>query len=126
MGTWGNGPFDNDDASDWVYKLEDSGVSALRSALAVEDGYLKAPQAAEAVAAATVVGLASDLPVESTEEVSEWLGGADADEVRSFAGGAVVALERVLEDSELAELYDESGDEEWRQQVRALHDGLRG
>jgi len=25
VGAWGTGPFDNDDAGDWVYALEDGG-----------------------------------------------------------------------------------------------------
>ena len=28
MGAWGTGAFDNDDASDWVYELEDGGIDA--------------------------------------------------------------------------------------------------
>lgn len=126
MGAWGSGPFDNDDAGDWVYSLEDSGVSALRSALELDGGYVQAPEAAAAVAAAAVVGLARGLSVESTEEVSDWLEDADTEEVRSLTGAAVSALGRVLEGSELAELYDESGDDSWRDQVNALRYGLRG
>lgn len=126
MGAWGSGPFDNDDAGDWVYSLEDFGVSALRSALELDGDYVEAPKAAAAVAAAAVVGLAFGLPVESTEEVSGWLEDADTEEVQPLAGAAVEALDRVLEGSELAELYDESGDDGWRDQVSALRDGLRG
>lgn len=126
MGAWGSGPFDNDDAGDWVYSLEDSGVSALRAALELDGGYVEAPEAAAAVAASAVVALARGLSVESTEEVSDWLEDADTEEVRSLTGAAVSALGRVLEGSELAELYDESGDDSWRDQVNALRDGLRG
>jgi hypothetical protein len=126
MGAWGSGPFDNDDASDWVYSLEDDGVDALRSALEVDDGYLEAPAAAAAVAAAAVVGLAGGLAVESTEEVSDWLEEADTDEVGALAPAAAAVLGRVLEGSELAELHDESGDDGWREEVNALRAGLRG
>ena len=93
MGAWGHGPFDNDDAGDWVFELEDSGVSALRSALQLDGGYVEAPEAAAGVAAAAVVGVARGLTVESTEEVSESLEEADTAEVRSLAGSAVVALD---------------------------------
>ncbi len=126
MGAWGSGPFDNDDAGDWVFELEDSGVSALRSALELDGEYVEAPEAAAAVAAAAVVGLARGLTVEATEEVSDWLEEADTEQVRSLTGTAVAALDRVLEGSELAELYDESGDDSWRDRVSALRSGLRG
>ncbi len=125
MGAWGNGPFENDDAADWVYALEDSGVSAIRSAIELGAGDVEAPQAAAAVAAAAVVALARGLDVESTDEVSAWLADADAEQVRSLAPAAAAALDRVLDGSELAELFDETGDDDWRVQVSALRDGLR-
>ena len=33
MGAWGTGSFENDDAMDWVYELEESGVSFLKETL---------------------------------------------------------------------------------------------
>ncbi len=126
MGAWGLGPFDNDDAGDWVYSLEAEGVAAIAAALDVDDGHLEAPAASEAVAAAAVVGLTLGLPVESIEEVDDWVAGADTDAVAALAPAAASALGRALADSELAELHDEVGNDDWRQQVAALRNGLRG
>ena len=57
MGAWGSGPFENDDACDWLDELADSGVAALREALALADAadYLEAPDGSVVVAAAEVV-----------------------------------------------------------------------
>jgi len=41
MGAWGTAAFDNDDASDWVYELEDGGVAVVDAAL---DAALEADQ----------------------------------------------------------------------------------
>jgi hypothetical protein len=126
MGAWGPGPFDNDDAGDWVYSLEADGVTAIAAAIDLDENHPEAPAASEAVAAAAVVGLAHGLTVESIEEVDDWVAGADTDTVAAFAPAAAVALDRVLGGSELAELHDEAGNDDWRQQVAALRDGLRG
>lgn len=127
MGAWGTGPFDNDDAGDWVYALEDDGVTAVRSALDVP-AEPAAEKAAAAVAAAAVVALAHGAPVESSEEVDEWLTAADPaalEELRGLAPAAAAALHRVLDGSELAELYDETGDGDWRDRLTVMQTALR-
>lgn len=127
MGAWGIGPFDNDDAGDWVYALEDHGVAAVRTALDVPAAPA-AEQAAAAVAAAAVVALAHGVPVESTEEVDDWLAAAEPaalEELRGLAPAAAAALHRVLDGSELAELYDETGDEEWRDRLTVMETAMR-
>src|SRR5918996_298232 len=64
MGAWGAGIFDNDDAADWVYELEQAGDdSVLAETLAAvanagADAYVEAPDAAAALAAAAVVAAA--------------------------------------------------------------------
>jgi len=127
MGDWGLGPFDNDNAADWVYTLESDGVAAIAVALDLDAGHVDAPAASEAVAAAAVVGLVIGLTVESTEaEVDDWVASADVEEVAAFLPAAAIALDRVLADSELAELHREAGNDDWRQQVAALRGGLRG
>lgn len=125
MGAWGLGPFDNDDAGDWIYLLEADGVTAIAAALDLDEGPVEEPAASEAVAAAAVVGLALGLTVESVEEVDDWMAGGDTDALASYGPAAAVALDRVLAGSELAELHDEAGNDDWRQQVAVLRDGLR-
>lgn len=128
MGAWGTGPFDNDDAGDWVFELEDDGPPAVRAALDVAP-HPSAEVAAAAVAAATVVALALGVPSESSAEVDDWLAGADAaalEELRGLAPAAAAALQQVLDGSELAELYDEVGADEWRDGLVGLEASLRG
>ena len=47
MGAWGVGTFENDDASDWVYQLEEAGdldlVEVTLQAAADPEAYLEAP-----------------------------------------------------------------------------------
>jgi hypothetical protein len=129
MGAWGSGPFENDDAADWAWELEeahDHGVlrDPLQGALD-ETGYLELPEGANAVAAAAVVAMAIDGDAAGlSEEVVAYVGRAgrpDADLVDL----ALRAIERVGTDGELAELWDETGDPSWRAGLASLHDRLR-
>jgi len=113
MGAWGVGAFENDDASDWVYQLEEAGdFGLLRETLAAAtdpDGYLEAPACSEALAAAEVVAAlagraAPDLP----EEVRTWVRAHRAGVPADLAGLSVRALDQVAADSELKELWAES------------------
>lgn len=117
MGAWGSDPFDNDDAADWVYRLEEGGPEGVVDAL-TGDG-------AEAAAAAAIVAHAHGVPVTLTPEVELWLQQQDPDAVRVLAPQAAVALDRVLDGSELAQLWAETGDDSWEQETRALRDALR-
>jgi hypothetical protein len=130
MGAWGSGPFDNDDAADWAWELEeaqDHGVlrDALQAALD-EAGYLDSREGANAVGAAAVIATAMDGDATGlSEEVVAYIGRTgrpDADTVDL----ALRALERVGRDGELAELWDETDDPSWRAGMASLHDRLRG
>jgi len=63
MGAWGSGPFDNDDAADFISgiaKTTNPGVVAAvmgdaMLAATASDGYIEAPEMSRAVAAASVV-----------------------------------------------------------------------
>ena len=128
MGAWGTGPFDNDDAGDWVFELEDDGVAAVRAALDVPADST-ADREAAAVAAAAVVALAQGVSVESSAEVDDWLAAAEPsalEELGALAPAAAAVLQRILDGSELADLYDETGDEAWRDHLVAMVAALRG
>jgi Domain of unknown function (DUF4259) len=126
MGTWDTGSFENDDAMDWVAELEIDGLGAVDAAFdalfdALEN-YLDAGLCANALAAAEVVAAlrgrpAADFPV----EVEDWLAahpGAPGDEL---AAAARRAVDLVLGDSELAELWSESPEAPaWRAGVEEL------
>lgn len=127
MGSWGSAPFDNDDASDWSYEvLDGGGPEAVASALreVVIDDPPELPDAAAAVGAAALVAGALGVTVDLPDELAAWLSSADRDSLRGLAPEAVVALDRVLDDSELGELWDETGDDEWRDATRRMRDGI--
>ena len=115
MGAWGIGPFENDDALDFVAELQADGVSVVRSALEAvalldPDGYLEAPSCERAIAAAEVLAGARGRPApDLPPEITEWLrAGPRVDE--SLVPPAAVAMTRILEGSELKELWESSTD----------------
>ncbi len=127
MGTWGAGNFENDDAGDWAWELDDAtDHSLLTSTLQTvteADGYLEAPDAANALAAAEVVAtiagkpMSGDLP-DSVEEFRKRVTAAPSPELISLA---VSAVKRIESDSELKELWEESGSyDEWKAVIADL------
>ncbi len=131
MGSWGSGPFDNDDAGDWAWEVQEApDLEVVRQALATavaNSDYLEVPDGNVAVAAAAVVAASLDGSREGLpEEVRSWLedrrNGATADDARL----ALQALDRVTgEESEAAELWAESPSaEEWSAVVASLRQRL--
>ena len=132
MGAWGTGSFEHDAASDWFYIVEEAAdpglviASALDGALA-EAGYLELDAACAAVAAAELSAscageVAEHLPDHIRRWVSEHPHQPYADEIEH----AVQAVERVRSESELRELWDETGpDNAWLRAVDDLVARLR-
>lgn len=131
MGAWGSGPFENDDAADWCYRLLDGGgpevvAEALR--LVQRPSAPRGPAASNAVGAAAVVAAGLGVTgVELPDDVQTWLSAVTAFDPAVWpplAPEAVAALDRVLADSELHELWDEAGDSAWAAETRALRDRI--
>ncbi len=134
MGAWGMGTFENDDAMDWIAGFcESPADEELRTTLraaADADGYLEAPDASNALAAAEVVAALKGAPTVSAIVVEDYL------PVIARSGipvtGELVALvlraiDRVASDSELKELWDEVEDAPaWRAEVAALRERVAG
>lgn len=124
MGTWGHGSFHNDDAADWLYELDEGGLDVVDAALqaATLGGFLTAPEGCTALAAAEVVAAmrgrpAADLP----EALHAWLRQRRAPPSAGLVARAQKAVAAVLADSELADLWRESGRfEAWDAVVRDL------
>jgi hypothetical protein len=125
MGSWGLDPFDNDDAGDWSWTLEDgAGPEALRDAFAaVVPPSADASAGANAVAAASLVAAARGVRVTIPESMQEWLEAQDGPTVAALAPEAVAALDAVLSGSEVAATWDEQG-AEWRERTRAMRAAL--
>ena len=126
MGAWGSGPFENDDAMDFVGDLADGStadlVAQLREALALPDDYVESPEGSSAVAAAALIAARRGYDADNLT-VADLLAAHpfDADDLRSMA---VTALATVAgDDSELMELWDEAG---LRDAVEAVYGEIRG
>ncbi|ANM30733.1 hypothetical protein ABI59_15820 [Acidobacteria bacterium Mor1] len=136
MGTWGIGNFENDNAGDWVFELEESrDKSILNRAFAAvgpSGEEREAHVCEEALAAAEVVlaGLSAGFE-RVPEAVATWVTAKtglfrrprtfDSEDARS----ALAAVKRVLEDSELRDLWAESDElANWEAHQQPLIQGL--
>jgi gamma-glutamyl:cysteine ligase YbdK (ATP-grasp superfamily) len=112
MGTWGHKPLDNDAASDLLGDFNDSkDIAVLENSLDAvcelkDSDFLDAPTAEQAVAAASILKESGEIKPEDKARLTE--------KVTS-------ALKRVLEKSELKDLWQESGEhDEWAKSVQEL------
>jgi hypothetical protein len=135
VGTWGAGSFDNDAVLDWLAELDGGGVKAVRDALDVAadadpDEYLEVDDAQAALGAAEIVAAAcgaGDDRIAELEEVVAWLASHRAELRDADRAAAQRAVQRVLDASELQELWDEGDpDNEWRAVVAELLRRLSG
>jgi hypothetical protein len=125
MGAWGASPFENDNASDWVWELADAkGTSVLSDALeavASEDEIFEGCE--EAIAAAEVVAALRGKPLEELpEEVNAFVKehGKEPPPAK-LVKQAITAVERIGKASDLKERWDESGDaKEWQSTLKDL------
>lgn len=113
MGTWGFSTFDDDDARDWVYDLEERGVKAIEGAFGeiLEIGdYLDTDICSRALAACEVVAaLAGKASDGLTDEVSEWIEQHSNVDVSGFRNTALQVIDRVVCDrSELKQRWEDS------------------
>lgn len=135
MGAWGALAFDNDEANDWAYGLDDVDdlslvESAFQKVQASGDGYLEQDAGAEALAACEVVARLRGRQGYTnayTAKVDEWVAAHPIAPAPHLVEQANAAIDRILgSDSELRELWDEAGSEEWRAAVSDLRDRLNG
>ena len=114
-GAWDTGPFANDDALDWVWELSESNdLSVIETTLksaANSSGYLEAPTASMAIAAAEVVAALRGNPrPELPDEVSEWVQAhsvAVGEDLLKLARKSIENTKK-KESSELAQLWMDS------------------
>jgi len=114
-GAWDTGPFANDDALDWIWELTESNdLSVIETTLesaANSSGYLEAPTASMAIAAAEVVAALMGNPrSELPDEVTEWVRAHDVavgDDLLRIARKAVENAKK-RNSSELAQLWLDS------------------
>ncbi|MDB6195768.1 DUF4259 domain-containing protein [Vibrio parahaemolyticus] len=127
MGAWSEDNFGNDSASDWIWELEKSkGVNTLLSPIQSvlnENDYLEVDICSEALAASEVIAAAITndhtlLPDEARSWLNRkqgWLIGRKPQVTAEHAKQALRAVQKVLSNSELQELWEEDGvNEKWR------------
>ncbi|EIF8963215.1 DUF4259 domain-containing protein [Vibrio parahaemolyticus] len=127
MGAWSEDNFGNDSASDWIWELEKSkGVNTLLSPIQSvlnENEYLEVDICSEALAASEVIAAAITndhtlLPDEARNWLNRkqgWLIGRKPQVTAGHAKQALRAVQKVLSNSELQELWEEDGvNEKWR------------
>jgi hypothetical protein len=118
MGAWGTGPFENDAALDWRARYEEAGVGAIEGAVRAvlrSSGRVDTDRAAEGVAAAaTLAELLQAAPTGSARSEA-------IDRTVRLAPDAIAALDRIVQKSELAELWAETDElEAWASAVRGI------
>lgn len=134
MGVWGHLAFDNDAANDWAYGLD--GVSDLRlveeafnRVEAPASEYLEQDEACSALAAIEVLARLRGRPGYTnayTEKVDRWVAAHPIPSQELIVRGLSV-LDRVLApQSELLELWEEAGADDWRAAVADLRARLDG
>jgi hypothetical protein len=131
MGAWGYGPFENDDAMDFVGDLETTtGTGHLSTILSlIEDDrneYVEAPESSSAIAAAEVVAALRGHPHPGLpEDVTRWVA-QQAGSYEGLAHDALRAVGRIAESSELRELWEEAdGFPSWQESIVDLIGRLR-
>lgn len=130
MGTWGITSFENDAANDWKYGLSDCDdltliEDTLDNVLELDDEYLEAPDAEEAIAAIEVLArLKGNWGERSahTEEADAWVERVKLLPDRALVEKAVKVINRILgENSELAVLWEESDEfDAWKNSIEDL------
>lgn len=133
MGAWGPMAFENDDAGDFFYELEETGdLSPIENTFAsIEESpeYLEAPDACMAIAGCEVLARLRGNPGycdASTETVDEWIAAHPIVPPPPLIDRGVAIIDRVLsENSELRELWDESEEaESWHASIADLRTRL--
>jgi hypothetical protein len=136
MGAWGYRSFENDSALDWAGDAEESDdFSPVTDVLhrivsASADDYLEVDDASAAIAAAEVLAALLDRPTPGLPpNLKDWIAARRSDgylATPDLVDLAERAIDRVLSNSELSELWDESAEpQEWRRSVADLQTRLR-
>ena len=126
---WGTGSFENDDAQNFLSRLNSVEVGDLKQILAkaADQDYVDAPESGAVIAVAEVVATARGNPPQAVpSQIAEWVSkieGAPSQEMSELARRAVYM---VRTNSELKDLWLEAeGLNEWSAVLRDLEERLR-
>lgn len=130
-GAWGVGSFENDSALDWVYSLETSktnGVVENALSATAQNGYIELDTCSAGLAAADIVGSVNIGSVKHLPpEVRSWISRTSFSPNDSLISDAVAAIDACTDgnESELAQLWEESAPAEWSSYVSELKEKLK-
>jgi len=129
MGAWGPKTFEEDIAVDWIAELVDTDDerSFLLDSVTVDSDELDSEQCSVILAASEAIIAVLDEPRSGMpDELVDWLGDNDCDDISDLPAVAVHSVEKVLsEGSEMRVSWEEGvGYEEWRAEVEQLREIL--
>lgn len=130
MGAWNVNPFGNDAALDWLWELESNadGASFIGETLdtVIDNDDSESRREEEAVAAAAIVAAASADPVgRLAKDAKSWVLSKGFVPDIPLIDKAIRALDALMADSELRELWEESGSlKSWLKNTKGLVDTL--
>ncbi|MEL6406729.1 MAG: DUF4259 domain-containing protein [Chloroflexota bacterium] len=131
MGAWDIGNFDNDDALDFVIEIEEANSLTPIYELAVSintnrakdsDYYIEVDECGQILAGSEIVAMLSGFPVDNLPPSVEALKGNEALAVDTSKVVSIIsAVQHILADSELSELWEETDEfEAWQSIVNDL------
>lgn len=133
MGTWGPSAFENDTACDWAYELEEIDdlsviCRSLDDVVACGEDWLDSDVACEGLAACEVVALLIGRPDSNGQHndvVVNWVEAHQSLDANHLIPQAKAVVTRILSPpSELLELWEEAGANDWRHSVMQLRSRL--
>ncbi len=129
MGVWGTGAFDNDEAIDWLYLLDEEGDTLLWKTLEEVtrcQEYLEASVCFKGIAAAEIVAALKDEDISTLPNVAgRWVSKRSEPPKDSLVKLALEALRRIRTNSEIRDLWSESGSiREWLGTLMILEERL--
>jgi hypothetical protein len=131
MGTWNPKPFGNDTALDWLAGLDAASdgtyLAETLDKAAQSSSPLGAEQSEEALAAAAVIAAAATHPIgPAPAEAKTWIRTRGFVPSHGFVAAARTLVQRIVADSELRELWRESGSEaRWLDETNAVIERLQ-
>ncbi|KQY84166.1 hypothetical protein ASD24_10315 [Paenibacillus sp. Root52] len=119
MGAWGTGIFENDDVLDWKADLLDSDdIELIEETIeeVLEEEYIESDLASNALGAIEILAALQGKPGQeilnsqsNTEDLYEWID-AHKGKGKNLISKAKRAIKKIKKDSELQELWEESGE----------------
>ena len=132
MGAWATDSFANDDALDWLIDFaETPTIEMLRDTLEHitkldADDESEAPDCSEAIAAAEIVAALNGKPAANLpDDLKTWLQTDHGLDAKALRAVAIATLKRIVQASELQELWAESDlNAQWLAEIAELEQRL--